>query len=481
MKNPWVLSIAALSLVAAVFPTPAHSSTAESELSLDEFMKRAQADSPDLKAVELDIEALRSEITARNLDLGTRLRADLSAVNDRKESTSTQPRSTQQSAAVQVDRQFSTGTSLGARVGRDLLTYRGSPPAADSAAVDWEVSLSQELWRNSFGRGLGLRERADQEEFTGRWRQLIARRQGVLKNLEDIYWDLAETQGEIRISSENLRRSRQMASWVRERARRAAAEPIDLLQAEALVAQRELQLQTLENKMSSLRSRVEQLLPGMSGSSWRPDDKAVATSRSFEELLLPGGPAAGEVRSLDFLANQALTSSAELRAEQSMDATRPSLALNFAYGKNGIDPDPGTAFNEATSSNQDQSRIGLTFSMDLDRSLAKAPAQAARQRAEAEKLRLERARKESSEGWSDLVRELDSLGKRIETAKKLAQLHARKVTEERKRFERGRSTAFQAIAFEVDAAESMLQVHRLQATLRRTESKARLYTRAEQE
>lgn len=446
-------------------------------LSLEQVLEKALANSADLRAVDLEIEATEAEIRARDLALSANLQLEASQLRDRRDSTSAAPLATQELLGAKLTKPFTTGTDLTVRAGRDLQTFRGSP---SSTEADWEVGLSQDLWRNAFGRGIRLRREADAAELRSKRFELLMKRQSLLQTIENLYWDLAETQNELRIANDNLRRSRQMAAWVQDRRRRAAAEAIDLLQADALVANRQLQLQTLENEQATLRLRLHQLLPdAVTWGEWRTDDKATQTDRRPEALFFGQGSA--DPRRLDLLAAQAGALAARARAEQATDTSRPSLDLQLAYGRNGIDPDPATAVRETTSENQDHTRIGLVFSMDLDREGANALARAARLRAEAGDRQSARLAEDSRLAWTDLSREIASLRQRLETARKLANLQSQKALEERQRYERGRSTAFQAITFEVEAAEAQLQMIRLQTSLRKAEGRARLFTRQDQE
>jgi len=79
--------------------------------------------------------------------------------------------------------------------------------------------------------------------------------------------------------------------------------------------------------------------------------------------------------------------------------------------------------------------------------------------------------------WSDLNRQVGSLRRQVESATRLADLQEKKIEAELRRFRLGRTTIFQLISFEVDASEARLQQHRLAVELRKTESRARLFTR----
>lgn len=453
---------------------------APTTFSLEQLLKSAVESSEDLKSVELEIQATEAEIRARDLELSTRLQVEAAKEHERREILNPIVLNSQEIVEVQAQKLFSTGTSLAARLGGDLRTFQGDPPREEAASASWEVSLSQDLWRNAFGRSTRLRQEGDAEELKSRRLELLARKQTLLQNIETLYWDVAATQNEIRIANDNLRRSRQMASWVQDRTRRAAAERIDLLQAEALVANRQLQLQNLEDTLATTQLQLRQLLPNTTQwGAWQADQGTFQAHRNLESLLL--APGTSDPRRLDLLASEANARAQKARAAQAEDLIRPNLDLQLLYGRNGLDREPSVALDELTSKNQDRTRVGLVFSMDLDREGARSQARAANLRAEASERRNLRLREDSRMAWTDLSREITSLKTRLDTAKKLATLQSQKAQAERTRYEQGRSTAFQAITFEVEAAEAQIQVSRLTSNLRKAEGRVRLFTRQDQE
>ena len=77
--------------------------------------------------------------------------------------------------------------------------------------------------------------------------------------------------------------------------------------------------------------------------------------------------------------------------------------------------------------------------------------------------------------WDEIERKVGEQKQRLEIARMLAQLQKEKSKEENSRYEKGRTTVFQAITFEQEAAESELLVLQLLNQLRLTEARARLY------
>jgi outer membrane protein TolC len=119
----------------------------------------------------------------------------------------------------------------------------------------------------------------------------------------------------------------------------------------------------------------------------------------------------------------------------------------------------------------------LVLKSNLDFGLKKKQIEAARSLSEANRKRQEVYEADSKVAWKDYLRQLSDLRLRVKKAQELVRLQRQKAEAERKRYRMGRSTAFQAITFEQDAAESEISLWNLLAAARKKEAEARLFTR----
>jgi outer membrane protein TolC len=302
---------------------------------------------------------------------------------------------------------------------------------------------------------------------------LLLQRQEALAVFEELYWDIAATRQELVIREENLERSRRILSWIEERFNRSAAERVDILQAQALVSGRELQLQLAADTLKASQARLKEQIsfPG----DLVPEDMDLENERPLVSLaaradFAPEYPVL--IRSLQSRSEAGLL---KAKARLASDQLKPRLELGYSYGQQGFHPSLSGARDQAFSRHNDYHQIGIVFSVPLGRSLIRKARESADIAASSGEIRAQKLERQSSIQWSELERTLSEQKQRLGIARELSRLQHDKSREERLRFEKGRSTAFQAITFEQDAAESQLLVLEQLRQLRQTEARARLF------
>lgn len=444
---------------------------------LEDVLAIAVKESEELKSFGASLSALEAEIRGRDYVLSSEIKTELSKIKDRREAFTGNTRKSYNLLDVTFTQPFATGTELSFNTGYEIAELN----TADDKHVDWELSLSQSLWQDFFGRMTTYRRELDSAEFKSRKYGLVNRIQVYLMEVEHLYWELALASRELEIRIENLKRSQRIETWVKNRLARSAADPADLLQAQALVTNRELQIQNLNDRLESAWNQFRGVLPSVQDlGQWKPDLKQLETPRAVNDLIHARKSAISTTPiRLDALALHYETLAAQANARLVDEKLKPSLNLNFAYGQNGVDEKASKAFDEAMENTHTYTKVGLVFSTPLDFGLKNQQRQAANLSAEGQRLRAQRLKRESHVQWQDIQRELGTLQQRIETAEKLFEFQKRKSDQERRRYEQGRTTAFQAITFEQEAAEAELLVLQLQVQMRKTEARARLYTTEE--
>lgn len=444
------------------------------DLSVDAYLEQAMRSSEDLSAIDLDIQSLRAEIEARDLELSPTLALELGRFWDRRQTFSSNPEREGRSADLLLAKPFATGTRVNVLSGYEATALR-SAPNQDRHVLGWEVGVSQSLWQNSFGRQTALRRRRDRNELHSRLLALTLEKQQTLIELEGLYWDLSYAQQEIRIRTENLERSRRILSWIRDRFGRSAAERTDLLQAQALVSERELELQTATDNFKTIQARLKERFAF--DVDFSPREADLQQERALEAFVATIDFAPSEPVSIESLQARAEMDFSAAQSKFQKDRLKPVLEIGYAYGQQGADTSYSRARTEASMNDNDYHQIGVVFATPLDFPLISKARRAFENQAEARAFRAARLERQSRIQWIDLKRDVREQKVRVETALRLSKIQQEKSSEERSRYQKGRSTAFQAITFEQDAAESELLVLQLLAQLRRTESRARAYIR----
>jgi hypothetical protein len=464
----------------------------EDFVTLDQVLALAQQSSYPLRAIQQSLDSLQADIRSRDLELSAVLTSEAAAGRDARERvSSTSGTSGDQSADdgpstspvgrygladVVLQKPFSSGTELSASAGN---TVRDSgEQGREQNQAEWELRVSQSLWRNAFGRAVDLRRQGEVYELQSRRFSSLFERQAFLLDVEGAFWDLLLAHKELAIREANLSRSVALERWVRERLSRFASEEADLLQVQSLRAERALDLTAAKDRLESARNQVRQLIPGVAPLNWRVDLAALEAPRDPYTLIVPGNPALNpqDPVTLSALSTAYRAQQFSSEAERTEEGLRPVLDAYLSYGTRGINNRFDTSWTSTRGSDASAARVGVLFSLQLDDALKQERILAARLSAEAEDSRARAAMLESSVAWEELERVVANLRIQASEARALSALQWRKVQAERTRLEQGRSTTFQLTSFEVDAADSQLRLYRLLANLRKAESQARLFT-----
>ncbi len=441
-------------------------------MNLDNLLRRAEENSEAIQASEKTIQSIRAEISGRDLLLSPKLEAEVADARDNRDSVAANQRFRTQLLDVSLTKLFSTGTQVSVSAGHDITS---TETTGRRNIGSWEFKVSQSLWRDAFGRNTKLRHQAEEAELQARTLTAVYQRQSFLVELENAYWDLLYAKKEEDVRRSNIERSETVEKWTRDRARRSMAEPTDLLQAQALVSSRQLELIGVRNRIESLQNRIQQLVPNQTPRTWQIDLKELEASRPFEQLLTGSGSA--EPVRLDSLSSRFRAQQADSEASRTDDSLRPKVDAYVSYGQNGADERFATSWDRAKDPQFSAARVGVTLSMDLDWTLKDDQRRAARLNAEARELEARAQSRLSNVGWADLKREIDELKRQEKEAGRLADLQEKKVAAERSRYRLGRTTVFQLITFEIDAANSQITLARIRADLRKLEARARIFTR----
>ncbi len=439
---------------------------------LDEVVQgaRFQSTQDEIRSIELDFasrELALQPILALNARRANENRQQLNAF-----ALAQRPRIDTMGASL--IKPFSTGTQLEvAPAFEHSLTPTLTGGERDT--FDWRFTLTQSLWRDFFGRSTDLRRTREDFERKQRLGDALLRQGQLVFDFESLYWDWALALRVFELQQKNVKRGREILRWVQDRFNRAAAESTDLLQARALLTQRELQVATLQSSLTQTGTRIERFVPNH---TWQPDPKDLEIPRSPDELVSAWkAEPLNNPEMLEFLVARNEAQAAEQRALESRESIRPQLDLQLSYGKNAIDADGEVALKNSYEKDHDYSSIGVVFRSSLDIGNERRRVESARASRDAAAKRKDALSAENRVAWDQLKRELSDLATRVDVAHQLVDLQGKKANAERERYRKGRSTAFQAITFELEAAEAEITLWTLYALMRKTEARARLFAR----
>ena len=432
---------------------------------------------PEFQSTESQIRAIELDFASRELVLQPMLEAQAMRINENRQllnpgTLTTQPRI--DTYGLTLTKPFSTGTEIAVRPSYErALTPQLSGGQRDT--FDWQVSITQRLWRDGFGRSTSLRREREEAQRKQELAGALLRQGQLLLDFEVLYWDWALARRVFDLQERNVKRGREIMRWVQDRYNRAAAESTDLLQARALFTQRELQVATQQVLLTQAITRIERFVPNH---SWSADPMDLDVKRAPEELLGTWRPdSLSSIEFLGYLQAKNEAQAEEARAREAREAIRPDLDLRLVYGKNAIPVDRDDEFRRSIEENNEFTSVGVVFRTSLDLTNVRRRVESARASRDAAILRREARFAENKVAWTQLKKELADLQTQVDRAHELVDIQLKKADAERERYRKGRATAFQAITFELEAAEAEITLWTLYAMKRKTEARARLFVR----
>lgn len=430
---------------------------------------------PEYRSTVSNIRSIEMDFASRELVLQPTLELRGKRFNEEREQMATLNRKPRYDLlGMTLAKPFSTGTriSVGPSWERALTPAYTSPEAS---TIDWNVTLTQSLWKDFFGRSTRLRREREEYERRQQLAEALREQSEMLVDFETLYWDWALALHSYDLQQKNVRRSREILRWVQDRFNRSAAESTDLLQARALLTQRELQVATLQFSLTQTGTRIERYVPNR---QWQPDPKDLSVPRDPDHLVVAWKPEQlGEVSQLQYLEVLNEAGAETERAKEVRETIRPELDLELVYGKNAIDADTNSAVRESYERDHEYSSIGVVFRTGLDLGNERRKVDSARSSRDSAIQRRDALQAQNRVAWTQLKKEIEELRSRVQVAQNFVDLQMKKANAERERYRKGRSTAFQAITFEQDAAEAEITLWQLYALVRKTEARARLFAR----
>ena len=360
---------------------------------------------------------------------------------------------------------YGTTYSLGWTNTRNEIVGGGSLPLPTYSS-NLSLGVTQPLLRN-FGRPANehLVVMAKLGEDTNAWAYAIAV-QVAIQTAENAYWDLVYAVENLKSKEEALRIAKDLNHITQVKIDVGAAAPIDIVQTEVTVAQREQDIITAEGLIGTAQDSLRRLLNVQSIPDWnRPILPADRPSRAsleqrYDADVNVGFEAALRVRPE---VKQALATieSKKVASVYANNQVLPRLDLSAGYGRaglglngSGIDPaDPvygplaGLSYSSALTQighgDYPSWSVGLVFAVPIGNRVAKGNAAFA-------SADLDLARTNLAITKANLNVEVRAAGRNIDVgyrsmlaATKARELAERNLDAEKKKYENGMSTTFQ--------------------------------------
>jgi outer membrane protein TolC len=474
MKNLKLLTLFS-ALLLAVNPAQA--------LDLDGFLAQVKSRHQGLKALQISKEASDERAQAGDISLVPVLSLKGSWLDDKKQPNFFGAKASDTTQyTLGLTKKFSSGTTMNlnaSAIGSE--NKEMANPAlgafAKYAQGSLGVAVSQSIWKDFFGASTRLRREREATVAEAEKSGYDLQARQLMIGAESAYWDYIYLKEEISQREESLKRSQKIEAWVRRRTQDGIADRADLLNAQALVATRKLQLLNTQDEMVANQKKVRNILelddaealPDLSGKMDSPRDIRIRLKQ------------AGRIVRLDAYVTHLEAKSRATAAREVEDSFRSDLTLAGSYNTNsfeygGTTPDATKNWNQTDTPT---SAVSLTWTYMFDDSVKQAAQSTARKEALAADLRSRRQFMESDLSWTELLRRNQELTLKIEAARGISQLQMSRAKAEQDKLSKGRSITTNVINSEQDAAEAELNLTRLLAEQRKLEAQSQMFVSLE--
>lgn len=444
----------------------AGSVTAAPVLRLEEYLGQVRSGHQGLQASE----ELRdsSQQTAREAELLTRPQLFGQWVHKRDEKLTPNPnaqgnRTDGTNFTLGVAQRFAIGLDAKISYVVNHVDIRGAALAFLPNPNYWEVApvfeLSQSLLKNGFGSEIRAQQEATEAKALATSFAESYKAKANLAEAELAYWKLSLARETVRAQKEIFDRAGKLRSWNARRTQLELADKADLLQADANLSLREMEYETALNDEKAAAEAFN-LARGQKNDVVEENLEAIRP----EIVAALRAPARQALRD-DVKAALEGSRAARAASQLGLERNRPSLELFGSLALNH----KGDSFAEARKDPLDNDTpttvVGVKFSTPLDFGLVAKNRAAFRNEQRAAEKSYQRKVQEQEVEWQQLTRKLEETKKRFLQLSKIEDIQDRKLTNERERLARGRSSTFQVLQFEQDYINAQLNRIRLSAEL----------------
>ncbi len=456
-----------------------------SALTLNEYLSLVQKKNKSFLSLQASVEAANSRYEQGNLDLSPVLTASENYLDDKSLQqsfagaiTHTQVRQ----SVLGFSKKFSTGTTATVQASVQATNIEGSFQPAGVFSTEQHTgtlafTLSQSLWKDFFGRSTELRwQREQSQQRSEKTSYDLQARQNLIR-AESAFWDLLYLQTELGIRKASLERARKILGWVKRREGNGIGDRADVLNAESLVAVRELQLMNTQDDLIAGQRNFADQIELAPGEAIPQLNASLEKARPLAELVQGNS---GTVIRLDAYLAVLEAEVKKVNSQEAAERVRPDVNINGQYKTNGYDTTDSAAARRMTDPDHPVAAVGVTFSWLLDWDSKNSVRESAQKDALAAALKKERFLRESETSWSEINRRYSELTAKIAAAQNISRIQTAKAAAERDKFTKGRSITSNVILAEQDAAEAELSLTKLKAEQRKLESQGRLFVKIQE-
>ena len=450
------------------------------EYTEEQYVTDVLAVNKELQASVQEIRASQLDETQIDLQLSPQLNSSVAINQDRRQQQFSSPSYESANtlmANASVSQQTSLGTSFKVGMEATQMQLKGinlgpTVPGfdADLARLSPSIEVAQSLWQNAWGYSIELQRSAQSSATRIREKQLGAIQMGQRLEARLAYARVVFARERVLNAERALANANKIMKYIQDKAMRNLAEPSDLLQSQALVASRELELKQAEGERdeASVFFNALRQTNGSLPAQLQPL-KAIAQTSKSSQLDV------NHRVELAVYDEQLQLSSAAIELER--EKTKPTLEAFASYAVLSTREELINTPSGFGSPYQPNTTLGLRLSMPLDRELVDRQLQASSVRKNVTELRKENERNTLQKQLSSLmVQRKDSL-ETLALAEKLETLQRKKLANEQQEYRNGRSTTYQILMFSQDLASAEFAKLQVLYALKIVDSQLRMFER----
>ncbi len=465
-------------------------SASPATMNLQDFLKAVESNHKSVQALDEAKKAAKLGQEAGDIELVPVLTADAGFINDKNPlgqfAAFGASETKTSSYSLGLAKKFSTGTGVSLtastyEIDNSLVPTSTPNPAAARfqkfGAGALGLGISQSLWKDFLGNATRLRQERQEVSTAVSSGTFDLQKQMLLVGAEAAYWNYIYSLENLKIGKASLERAKRIAAWTQRRVNDGISDRADLLQVQALVAARTLQLISAEDELAaakrSLRDYLElnadQALPEMTGD--------ISQARALNASL---SGRKGKVMALDAFLSSLDAKVKLLESREAEDKLRPDLILSGSYNTNAFEGSMSDAVQKWTDTDRPTSKVGIKLIYPFDMGPKNAAREAARKSALISQLQSERKMLESESSWIELNRRYSEMTKRVEAAAEISRLQTAAAKAQADLFNKGRAVTANVITAEEDAGNAELTLTKLKAEQRKMEAQGRLFVVVEE-
>jgi outer membrane protein TolC len=332
----------------------------------------------------------------------------------------------------------------------------GSSPFNFSYALASPIlELTQSLWANGFGGSTRATQEQLQATAIATSYQSSYQLKSIVVQGEVAYWRLALARQVIQVEAEALDRAEKIYAWNSRRARLHLGDEADVIQSEALVQARKLELMTAKTE-TRLASRDFNSMRTIDSDEVK-EELIALKPELVDRIQIPQRAALRD----DVLAAKESARASTASAEIALQRDLPTLEAYTVLALNGQSGNrPASSLSDSISNsfslNRPTTTVGIRFNAPLDLGVLSKSRDGWRQEQVAADLNFSRKVYEQEQNWKQLNESLEQTIGQYKLALKLEDVQKSKLNNERGRLQRGRSTTYQVLLFEQDYLQAQL-------------------------